>query len=126
MSVESALARRRAPGRFNVLARMDEEETGQLTWDLVRGFAPYARPYGLAAGASCLLMLLFTAANLANPYLIGLAIDRYITQGDMNGLGLICLALLVASVVQWLAQYWQMWTMSWAGQGMLYALSAEM
>jgi ABC-type multidrug transport system fused ATPase/permease subunit len=126
MSVESALARRRAPGRFNVLAHMDEEETGQLTWDLVRGFAPYARPYGLAAGASCLLMLLFTAANLANPYLIGLAIDRYITQGDMNGLGLICLALLVASVVQWLAQYWQMWTMSWAGQGMLYALSAEM
>jgi ABC-type multidrug transport system fused ATPase/permease subunit len=126
MSVESALARRRAPGRFNVLARMDEEETGQLTWDLVRGFAPYARPYGLAAGASCLLMLLFTAANLANPYLIGLAIDRYITHGDVNGLGLICLALLVASVVQWLAQYWQMWTMSWAGQGMLYALSAEM
>jgi len=54
-----------------------------------------------------------------NPYLIGLAIDRYIDRGDLGGLSVICGCLLGVSVVQWLAQYGQVWTMSWAGQGML-------
>ncbi len=126
MSVEGALDRRRAIGRYNLLAHLDEEESGRLSWSLVRNFGKYAMPYRAAAIGSALLMLLFTAANLANPYLIGLAIDRYIDRGDLGGLSVICICLLVVSVVQWLAQYWQVWTMSWAGQGMLYSLSAEM
>ncbi|MGH2346883.1 MAG: ABC transporter ATP-binding protein, partial [Chloroflexota bacterium] len=62
----------------------------------------------------------------ANPYLIGLAIDQYIQHGNLSGLSVICLVLLGINVLQWQAQYWQVWTMSWAGQGMLYRLSSDM
>ena len=126
MNMDSALERRRTIGRFNVLAHLDEEESGKLSWSLVKSFAPYARPYGAAALVSAVLMLVYTFANLANPYLIGLVIDSYINRGNLGGLSVMCIILLAVSVVQWLAQYWQVWTMSWAGQGMLYSLSAEM
>jgi ATP-binding cassette subfamily B protein len=126
MSVDSFVTQRRAIMRRNLLAHMDEDEVGRFDMHLVRGFGPYVRPYRLAAIASAVLMLLYTGANLANPYLIGLAIDNYIQHGDLRGLGVISVVLLVVNVVQWQAQYWQVWTMSWAGQGMLYKLSSDM
>src|SRR6185312_1317611 len=114
MSVDSFVIQRRAIMRRNLLAHMDEDEVGRFDMHLVRGFGPYVAPYRLAAMASAVLMLLYTGANLANPYLIGLAIDNYIQHGDLRGLGIISVVLLVVNVVQWQAQYWQVWTMSWA------------
>jgi ABC-type multidrug transport system fused ATPase/permease subunit len=126
MSAESFVTQRRVVGRRNLLAHLDEEETGRFGWTILRSFGPYIRPFRLPALASAVLMLLYTAANLANPYLIGLAIDRFIDHGDMGGLSVICLMLLGVSVLQWAAQYGQVWTMSWVGQGMLYKLSSDM
>src|SRR5205814_4107757 len=36
------------------------------------------------------------------------------------------IVLLVVNVAMWQAQYWQVWTMSWAGQQILYLLSSDM
>ena len=127
MSAEpSALLRRKETTRHNLLATLDEDESANFSWQLISSFGPYVRPYRWAAIASALLMVVYTLANLANPYLIGLAIDRYINHGDQGGLTAICVALLVVNVIMWQAQYWQVWTMSWAGQQMLYKLSSDM
>ncbi|HZU77864.1 MAG TPA: ABC transporter ATP-binding protein, partial [Dehalococcoidia bacterium] len=60
------------------------------------------------------------------PFLIGLAIDNFITHGSLGGLALIAVVLLLVNVVMWQAQYWQIWSMSWTGQQVLYHLSADM
>src|SRR6266446_5019074 len=116
----------RSRWRENSLEGSDENETQKFNWHLVRQFGPYLARYRGATLASAALMLLYTAASLATPYLIGVAIDRYISRGDVIGLAIIGVVLLGVNVVMWQAQYWQVWTMSWAGQQILYHLSADM
>ncbi|MDQ2714001.1 MAG: ABC transporter ATP-binding protein/permease [Chloroflexota bacterium] len=127
MKPESYAARRRNyTWRENSLASSDESEAKKFDWHLIADFGPYLGRYRLTALASIALMLLYTAANLANPYLIGVAIDRFISHGDLGGLAVISIILLVVNVVMWQAQYWQIWSMSWTGQQILYHLSADM
>src|SRR5439155_10290428 len=112
--------RRRGPASPLDLAAFDEDYRSGFSWRLVGRFGPYLAPYRKAALASIALMMLYTAANLANPYLIGIAIDRFIEHHDLSGLTAISIVLLLVNVLMWQAQYWQIWTMSWAGQQMLY------
>lgn len=127
MKAESYASRRRSYSwRENSLASSDESEAKKFDWHLIADFGPYLGRYRLTTLASIALMLLYTAANLANPYLIGVAIDRFISHGDLGGLAVISIILLVVNVVMWQAQYWQIWSMSWTGQQILYHLSADM
>jgi len=118
--------RRRSAIRESDLAGFDEDESGAFNWGLIKRFGPYVAPYRGAALASAALMILYTAANLATPVLIQRAIDDDIGRGDLSGLTLTSILLLVVNAVAWQAQYWQVWTMSWAGQQMLYKLSSDM
>jgi ABC-type multidrug transport system fused ATPase/permease subunit len=112
--------------RENSLAHMDEDLTGAIRWGIVRRFRPYLTQYKGTVVISMVCMLLYTALNLANPFLIGLAIDNFIVRRDLGGLTAIAVGLLVLNVAMWQAQYWQVWTMSWAGEQMLYRLAADM
>ena len=76
--------------------------------------------------ASVALMLLYTVLNLANPFLIGVAIDQFIGHNDLRGLAITGIVLIIVNVLMWQAQYWQVWSMSWAGQQILYNLSSDM
>jgi ABC-type multidrug transport system fused ATPase/permease subunit len=110
----------------NRLENADENESGKFSWYLTRRFAPYIARYRGSTITSIVLMLLYTVFSLATPFLIGLAIDQYITHGDLHGLAVIGIIMLVVNVLMWQAQYWQVWTMSWAGQQILYHLSSDM
>jgi ATP-binding cassette subfamily B protein len=110
----------------NSLAHSDEDESLDFSWDLVSMFFPYIRRYKRPAIASMILMLIYTALNLANPYIIGVAIDNYIVRADLPGLAMLSVVFLIVNVAMWQAQYWQVWTMSWAGQQILYLVSADM
>ena len=129
MRSESYVAyRRRSAIRESDLAGLDEDESAQFSWGLIKRFGPYVAPYRRAAIASALLMVLATLANLATPFLIGQIIDlvkygRVHNVTDLTGVGVL---LLAVNVVAWQAGYWQVWTMSWAGQQMLYKLSSDM
>src|SRR5579885_3346020 len=118
--------RRQHYWRENSLAFSDEDESLHFDWKLVKSFGPYLARYKGAALLSVLLMLVYILLNLSNPYLIGLAIDRFITNHDLNGLAIMSVILLVLNIAMWQAQYWQVWTMSWAGQQILYHLSSDM
>ena len=110
----------------NSLERSDENITGKFEWNLVGRFGPYLARHKNATIGSVVLMLLYTALNLVNPYLIGVAIDRFIGHNDLRGLAIIGVILLVVNIGMWQAQYWQVWLMSWAGQQILYRLSSDM
>ncbi len=120
--------RRRSAVRESDLAGLDEDESASFSWGLIKRFGPYIAPYRGAAIASALLMVVSTLANLVTPLLIGNVINlvQYGHLHDVSGLTGIGLLLLFANVVAWQAQYWQVWTMSWAGQQMLYKLSSDM
>ncbi len=110
----------------NSLAYADENETLDFSWNVVRMFYPYINRYKTPAITSLFLILASTVLNLANPYLIGLAIDSFITNHNLTGLGVMSVVFLLVNIAMWQAQYWQVWTMSWVGQQILYLLSADM
>jgi len=112
--------------RENSLEKADENVFRKFDWQLVRKFGPYVARYKGWTIVSVILMLLYTAFNLANPYLIGLAIDQFISHNDLRGLAIIGVVLIVVNVLMWQAQYWQVWAMSWTGQQILYHLSSDM
>ena len=112
--------------RENSLETSDENVSKKFDWQLIRKFGPYLARYKGWAFASIGLMLLYILFSLANPFLIGVAIDQFISHGDLKGLAIISIVLIVVNVLMWQAQYWQVWTMSWAGQQMLYHISTDM
>ncbi len=70
-------------------------------------------------------ILVLAGASLAQPYLFKLAIDRYIAEGRLDGLG--TLAGLYAStlVVAFVAEYVQTWAMQLTGQRIMFDLRME-
>ncbi len=110
----------------NSLASSDEDENLSFNREHVHLFFPYVARYRWVTLTSVVLMVIYTALNLANPYLIGVAIDSFIQRNDLSGLAFISSILLVVNIAMWQAQYWQVWTMSWAGQQILYLLSSDM
>ncbi len=121
-----ATERLRNRWRENSLATADEDISSNFSWRLIGRFAPYLRHYRWTALVSLVCMLIYTGLNVALPYLIGVAIDRFITTGDLPGLTVIAAVLLGLNVAMWLAQYAQVWTMSWVGEQMLYRLAGDM
>lgn len=109
----------------NSLESADEDISRKLDRSLIRKFVPYASRYQGWVIASIALTLIYTALNLVNPFLIGLAIDQFISQNDPYGLAIISAVLIVVSILTWLTQYLQAWSMSWAGQQMLFHLSTD-
>lgn len=125
MSTSSA-QHQRGRWRENRLESADENVTGKFDWKLLRKFGPYIARYKGWTIVSVILMLVYTACSLANPYLIGVAIDQFIGHNDLKGLAIIGIILIVVNILMWQAQYWQVWTMSWVGQQILYYLSSDM
>jgi ABC-type multidrug transport system fused ATPase/permease subunit len=110
----------------NSLAQADEEETGNFSIGLLSRFVPYLKRYRTSLVLSVVFMLIFTLLNVANPFLIGVAIDAFISKGDLHGMIVMSIVLLVVNIGMWQAQYWQIWTMSWAGEQILYEVSSDM
>jgi len=112
--------------RENLLESSDEDLSGKFDWKLIGRFGPYIARYRGLTLLSVVLMVIFTLSSLAIPYLIGLAIDNYISATNVGGLALISVVLIVVNLVAWQSQYWQVWTMSWVGQRILYLISSDM
>ena len=123
--VDTLTSRRQAGSRRNLLASLDEDESAQFNRELFRAIGQYIKPYKWQSILSVVLLAVYTFANLANPFLIGLAIDNYIQRGDSMGLGVISLVLLAVNVVLWQAQYWQVWTIVLGGTGDTYPIKCR-
>ncbi len=86
----------------------------------------YLRPYWRRMAAAFVLMLMASAMTLTTPYLIKVAIDQPIAQGDLAGLARIALLTAAAFVGLYVTSAGQQYLLSWVGQRVLASLRAEL
>lgn len=84
------------------------------------------RPYIPRLFWSMMLMIVASAATLAQPWIIGQSIDRGIIGGRLDELNLWAAAYIGTLVVFWLASYYQTWVLSLVGQRVLFTLRTRM
>ena len=82
----------------------------------------FTRPYLWRLILSGLLMLIASAASVAGPYFVKIAIDSGLNAGDAGVLRYTILAYLAVSVLQWFGTYFRVNIMAWVGQSIIYDL----
>lgn len=78
----------------------------------------------IALGAAGMLMR--TLATLAMPFLVGVAIDRFIQTGNLGGLNVVVIIFVSASLLAWAGQYVETLFLSYASQSILFRMRTEM
>jgi ABC-type multidrug transport system fused ATPase/permease subunit len=71
-------------------------------------------------------MILRTIAQLAIPYLVAIATDRFILNGNLSGLNFIAILFIGAALLMWAGEYMETRFLSYAGQSVLFRMRTEM
>ena len=82
----------------------------------------FTRPYAGRLILSAVLMLGASAASVAGPYFVKIAIDSGLTVGNYDALRYTILAYLGVAVIQWFCTYYRVNLMAWVGQAIIYEL----
>jgi len=102
-----------------------EEERAHDAGRVTRRMLGYLRPFWPALVAVLVLIILSSLLSLAGPYLIGLAVDQFITSGDRAGLTRTMLLLLGVYLGNWGAMAGQFYLMAVIGQRVLYQMRTQ-
>ncbi len=89
---------------------------------LMRRLLQYLRPYRSQVLVALVAIVAGGAASLAQPYLIKVAIDRYVASRQLDGLNSLAMLFLGVLVVAFVAEYTQTWTMQLTGQRIMFDL----
>jgi ABC-type multidrug transport system fused ATPase/permease subunit len=114
-------------GPRSALQSFGEEAKGRA-FDLriIARLLGFVYPYWRRMAAALVLTLIAAALTLATPYLVKVAIDQYIAQGDAAGLGRIALLTAGAFIGIYLATAIQSYLLAWVGQQVLATLRARL
>ncbi|HOU08704.1 MAG TPA: ABC transporter ATP-binding protein, partial [Caldisericia bacterium] len=95
-----------------------EEEALGKAYDsrLIKRLLKYLKPYVGKTILSLLMLVFWTALRLASPIIMKLALDKYISKGDIKGLGILMLAMFTLIIFQSIVRYYQILIMSFIGQ----------
>lgn len=93
---------------------------------LMGRFLRYVMPYRRHAIVALLILPLATAAKLAQPWLLKLAIDNHIVAGRMEGLPLLALCYLLLILVESILTYGEVWILQYMGQHVMFDLRMEL
>ena len=85
----------------------------------------YLRPYWRQVVIAFVAIITGAGVQLAQPYLVKTAIDRYIAEGRLAGLDRLAALYLVILVLAFAAEYVQTWTMQLTGQRIMFDLRME-
>src|SRR5262245_28250695 len=89
---------------------------------LMHRLLTYLRPYWRSVVLAFIVIIIGAGVSLAQPYLMKVAIDRYIATGNLEGMNRLAMLYLVLLVVAFAAEYIQTWTMQLTGQRIMYDL----
>ncbi len=89
---------------------------------LMRRLLTYLRPYWRQVAIALAAIIGGSAAQLAQPYLIKTAIDRFIAVRRLDGLDRLAALFLLVLVVSFALEYVQTWTMQMTGQRIMFDL----
>jgi ATP-binding cassette subfamily B protein len=87
---------------------------------LMRRLVHFIRPYWRAVLAAFVTTIVGSLASLVQPYLIKVAIDRYIVARRLAGLDALALVYFGVLAVAFVAEYAQTWTMQLTGQRIMF------
>jgi ATP-binding cassette subfamily B multidrug efflux pump len=106
---------------------MQEEEVLGKAYDgrLMRRLLRYLRPYRPQVALALAAIISASVLQLAQPYLMKLAIDRYIATGDLQGLNRIALAFVAILVGSFTLEFVQTWTLQMTGQRIMFDLRMQ-
>lgn len=93
---------------------------------LMARFAGYLRPYLRLVFVALILLPLTTAAKLAQPYLIKLAIDSHIMAGRMEGLPELAGLFLLLILAESLLSFAEVWLLQYIGQRVMQDIRLEL
>jgi ATP-binding cassette, subfamily B, multidrug efflux pump len=105
-------------GHLSRLAQLPDERARDRSAVVIR-LIRYLKPYSIYIIGALLFIALSAISQAAGPYLIGLAVDSFIQQGDLSGLTRIMIALIIVYLVGMLAMRYQILLISLAGQHVL-------
>ncbi len=92
----------------------------------LRRLIAYLRPEAWPIVGVTVLVVLITGLELLGPYLVGVAIDRFIARSDLAGLMRVALLMVGTYTLAWLAQYRQGYQMVAITQRVLRVLRRDL
>ena len=103
---------------------MHDEDVLGKAYDahLMRRLLEYLRPYWRSVAVALVAIVAGALAQLAQPYLVKIAIDRFIATRQLGGLNRLAILYFVILVGAFAADYLQTWTMQLTGQRMMFDL----
>jgi ATP-binding cassette, subfamily B, multidrug efflux pump len=106
---------------------MHEEEVLGKAYDaaLMRRLLGYLRPYKPQVALALAAIIGASVLQLAQPYLMKVAIDRYIASGNLAGLDRIALWFLAILVGSFVLEYIQTVTLQMTGQRIMYDMRMQ-
>ena len=102
-----------------------EEEKAANQGAVVMRLVRLLRPYLATVAFAMVLVIITAGAQGGGPFLIGRAVDLYISAGDVQGLGLTMLAYAGLMVVAMIATRYQIFLISRVGQNLLAKLRQQ-
>nr|WP_302596318.1 ABC transporter ATP-binding protein [uncultured Cellulosilyticum sp.] len=75
--------------------------------NLIRRLLTYLKPYKIPTCIAILLLIVTMFCSVINPYLLEIAIDKYIANGDFKGLFIIGGILISLNVMSWIISYYR-------------------
>ena len=112
---------------WHVSDLLGQEKAERKVPDLVllKRLSKYILPFKTQLIASIIFLFITAATNLAGPYILKVAIDKYITASDLTGLTNIVLAYVAINLVNLVSSQRQLYLMSGIGQRIIYKLREE-
>ena len=104
-----------------------EEEVLGKAYDatLMRRLLQYLRPYTPQVALALAGIISASILQLAQPYLMKLAIDRYIAGGNLAGVDRIAIAFFFILIGSFILEYVQTWTLQMTGQRIMCDLRLQ-
>ncbi len=104
----------------------EEEAIGKIYDRRLMGrLLAYLGPYKLTVVFSLLLVIAGSALKLVGPYLTKVAIDDYITPGNLEGLDRVAFLYVIALGLQFVISFFQVYLMNVAGQRVMFDMRRE-
>ncbi len=109
------------------MSHHDEEVLGKA-YDatLMRRLLIYLRPYKIYVACALAAIISASVLQLAQPYLMKLAIDRYIRAGDLAGVDRIAVAFFFILIGSFSLEYVQTWLLQMTGQRIMYDIRLQL
>ena len=106
---------------------LHEEEILGKAYDagLMRRLLRYLRPYTVQVLIALTAIVGASLLQLAQPYLMKVAIDDYIARGSMQGLDRLALAFLAILVGSFALEFLQTWTLQNTGQRIMFDMRMQ-